>query len=73
MIELGDEVEDITSKMSGIIIAKIEYLDGDLAYLIQPPRLSDDNRPAIIEVAASYLKKTGDGVRVEERKPIGFK
>lgn len=71
-INLGDEVEDVTAKIRGIVIGRIEYLDGAKAWLIQPA--SPDERVLInrIEVQDGYARKIGKGVYPDPKPPIGF-
>lgn len=71
-ILLGDEIEDVTLKIRGIVIARLEHLDGSLSWLMQPPCSSDGGYVQSIEVRAAYVKKVGDGVYVEPKPPLGF-
>lgn len=72
-IVLGDEIEDITAKVKGICVGKVEYLDGSIAYFLQPPYDDNGNRVNLVEVQEAYAKRVGDGIRVEAKKPLGFK
>lgn len=71
-IRLGDEIEDVTAKLRGIAIGRIEYLDGSIAWLIQPP--SEDERVLIsrVEVQDAYAKQVGKGVYPDPKPPMGF-
>lgn len=71
-ITLGDEVEDVTAKVRGIATGKVKYLDGSVAWLIQPPYDEDGNRVAVVEVQDAYAKRVGDGVRVAPKPTMGF-
>lgn len=71
-IQLGDEVEDVTAKASGIAIGRVEYLDGAKAWLVQPQYAEDGTRIPVIEVQDAYAKRIGDGVRVDPKPVMGF-
>lgn len=71
-IQLGDEVEDVTAKASGIAIGRVEYLDGSKAWLVQPQYAEDGTRIPVIEVQDAYAKRIGDGVRVAPKTVMGF-
>lgn len=69
-IKLGDEIEDVTSKSRGIAVGKVEYLNGAICYVIQPPAV-DSTLPGKIEIESEYAKKVSDGVR-SIKKRVGF-
>lgn len=71
-IQLGDEIEDVTAKVRGIAIGRVEYLDGSKAWLLQPPYDEDGNRIPTVEVQDAYAVRVGDGVYVEPKHPMGF-
>lgn len=71
-IQLGDEIEDVTAKVRGIVVGRVEYLDGSIAWLTQPPYDTDGNRVAVVEVQDAYAQKVGEGVRVEPKPVMGF-
>lgn len=71
-ITLGDEIEDVTAKAAGIAIGKVLYLDGSIAWLIQPKYGPDGTRIPIIEVQDAYAKRIGPGVFVEPKEQAGF-
>lgn len=71
-IELGDEVEDVTAKASGVAIGRVEYLDGSKAWLVQPQYSEDGRRIPVIEVQDAYARRVGDGVCVDPKPPLGF-
>ena len=71
-IKLGDEIEDVTAKASGIAIGRVEYLDGAVAWLMQPKYSEDGTRIPIIEVQDAYAKKIGDGVYAKSKPQAGF-
>lgn len=71
-IKLGDEVEDVTAKVTGVAIGRVEYLDGSKAWLIHPPYSDNGNRVPIIEVQDAYVRRVGDGVYVEPKPVCGF-
>lgn len=71
-IKLGDEIEDVTSKTIGIAIGKVEYLSGQIYWIIQPST-TDDNMPIkTYEVPDAYCKWKGDGVYPSTKQPMGF-
>lgn len=72
-IQLGDEIIDVTAKVQGIAIARLEYLDGAKAWLIQPPADSDGSLVGKVEVQDAYAMRIGDGVRVKAQPPMGFR
>jgi hypothetical protein len=71
-IELGDEVEDIVAKVKGIAHGRVEYLDGSVYWIVQPPADPDGNLTKDIHVQDAYCVRVGDGVRVEPKSQIGF-
>lgn len=71
-IQLGDDIEDVTAKVRGIAIGRVEYLDGSKAWLMQPPFDQDGNRIPVVEVQEAYAVRVGDGVRVEPSPVMGF-
>lgn len=71
-IKLGDKIEDVTAKVAGIAIGRVEYLDGSRAWLLQPQYTEDGNRVPVVEVQDAYAKHLSDGVHVEPNPPMGF-
>lgn len=71
-IKLGDEIEDITAKVSGIAIGRVEYLDGSQAWLMQPPYTDDGTRIPIVEVQDAYARRIGEGVYIAPKQVTGF-
>ena len=71
-IQLGDEIEDVTAKATGIAIGRVEYLDGSKAWLMQPAYSDDGSRIPVIEVQDAYARRIGDGVFVEPKPQAGF-
>lgn len=72
VIRLGCEVEDVTAKVRGMAIGRIEYLDGSIAWLIQPPYDDEGRRIPTIEVQDAYAKWVGDGIEVKAKPVFGF-
>lgn len=71
-IELGDEIEDVTSGMRGIVIGVADYLSGARHWILQPP-LDDAGMPQRDQyVPDAYVKRVGDGVRVKQKPEMGF-
>ena len=71
-IKLGDEIEDVTAKLRGIVIGRVEYLDGSKAWLIQPESPEQRTLLPRIEVQDAYAKKVGKGVYPDPKPPVGF-
>lgn len=71
-IKLGDEIEDVTAKVVGIAIGRVEYLDGTTAWLMQPKYGEDGRRIPVIEVQDAYARRIGEGVYVEPKQQAGF-
>lgn len=71
-IQLGDEIKDVTSGTSGIAIAKVQYLDGLLCWIMQPHTTDDNIRIDSISVSDAYAVRVGDGVRPKPKPPMGF-
>jgi hypothetical protein len=71
-IKLGDEIQDITAKVSGIAIGFVQYLDGSSAWLLQPPYSADGNRVPTVEVQDAYAVRCGDGVYAKPKPIMGF-
>ena len=71
-IKLGDLVEDITAKVTGVAIGRVEYLDGSLAWLLQPQYTEDGNRVPIVECQDAYARYVSEGVRIQPKGTLGF-
>jgi len=71
-IKLGDEIEDVVAKVRGIAHGRVEYLDGSVYWIIQPP--AEDGAILAKEVHSqeAYCRRVGDGVRVERKQVMGF-
>lgn len=71
-IELGDEIEDVVAKVRGIAHGRVEYLDGSVAWIIQPPALEGAELAKEVHSQDAYVRRVGDGVRVKPKPPMGF-
>lgn len=71
-VQLGDEIEDVTAKVQGIAIGRVEYLDGSKAWLLQPRYSEDGTRIPVVEVQDAYVRRVGDGVYVNPKPELGF-
>lgn len=71
-IKLGDEIEDVTSKTSGIAIGKVVYLSGTVHWIIQPYTADDNVMLRTQEVPDAYCKWVSDGVYPPPKEPMGF-
>ncbi len=70
-IKLGDEIEDVVTKARGIAQGRIEYLDGSVYWLIQPPYDDGDKIPEV-HAPEGYCRWVGEGVYPAPRKVMGF-
>lgn len=71
-IQLGDEIEDVTSGLRGIAIGRAEYLSGAVHWILQPP-LDDGGMPQRDQyIPDAYIKRVGDGVRTAPKPEMGF-
>lgn len=71
-IRLGNEIEDIVSKVRGIAHGRIEYLDGSTHWIIQP---AADEGVKVPEVTAptEYCSYVSDGVQAKPvKRQMGF-
>lgn len=72
-IQLGDEVEDIVAKVRGIAHGRVEYLDGSIYWIVQPPADPDGGLMKDVHVQDAYCIRIGDGVKVQPRQQMGFR
>lgn len=71
-ISLGDEIEDVVSKVRGIAHGHVEYLDGSEYWVIQPPALENAELAKEVHASAAYCRRVGDGVYPKPRPLMGF-
>jgi len=71
-IKLGDEIEDVVSKVRGIAHGHLVYLDGTEYWLIQPQALENAELAKEVHASAAYCKRVGDGVYPKPKKQMGF-
>lgn len=71
-IKLGDEVEDVVAKVRGIAHGRVEYLDGSVYWIIQPPADAGVELAKEVHSQAGYCVKVGDGVYMKPKPPLGF-
>lgn len=71
-IKLGDEIEDVVAKVRGIAHGRVEYLDGSIYWIIQPP--AEDGALLAKEVHSqdAYCRRIGDGVYLKPKPKAGF-
>jgi hypothetical protein len=72
VIALGDEIEDVTSKLSGVCIGEVKYLSGAEYWIVQPYTTDDNVMIKHEYVAKGYCRRIGDGVRVNPKPQMGF-
>jgi hypothetical protein len=71
-IRLGNEIEDIVSKVRGIAHGHVEYLDGTKHWIMQPQAI-DGVKQAELYVPVEYCRYVGEGVLVlPPKKVLGF-
>lgn len=71
-IKLGDEIEDVTTKSSGIAIGRLEYLSGQIYWVMQPATTDDNISIKPDYVADAYAVYKGEGVYPSKKPPMGF-
>lgn len=71
-IRLGDEVIDVTLRVEGVAVGRVEYLSGAIYWIIQPYAADDNVAPRELYVPEAYAKRKGDGVYVKPRPLAGF-
>ncbi len=71
-IELGDEIEDVVAKVRGIAHGRVEYLDGSVAWIIQPLGVDGSELAKEVHTQDAYARRIGDGVRIKPKPPMGF-
>lgn len=72
LIKLGDEVEDVVSKVRGILQGHVRYLDGSEYYIVQPPALENAELTKEVHVSIAYCRRIGDGVYPKPKPTMGF-
>lgn len=72
IIRLGDEIEDVVAKVRGIAHGRVEYLDGSVYWIIQPPAEGMAVLAKEVHSQDAYCKRIGDGVYLNKNRPPGF-
>lgn len=44
-IKLGDTVKDVITELQGVVIARVEYLNGCVRFSVQPKGLNESGEP----------------------------
>lgn len=70
-IKLGDEIQDVVTKAQGIAHGRVEYLDGTVYWIIQPPYDAGE-KVNEVHAPAQYCVYVGPGVYPEPKKVMGF-
>jgi hypothetical protein len=71
-IRLGNEIEDIVSKVRGIAHGHVTYLDGTEHWIIQPEAV-EGAKVAEIYAPAEYCRFLSDGVHaIPVKRQLGF-
>jgi len=71
-IQLGDEIEDVTTHQVGVALGYAEYLNGGKYWVLQPYVGEDNIAPREQFIPEAYVIRKGDGVRVTPKPPMGF-
>lgn len=71
-IKLGDEIEDVVTKVRGIANAHVKYLDGTEYWIIQPQALEGAELAKEVHASAAYCRRVGDGVYIKPKPQVGF-
>lgn len=71
-IQLGDEIEDVTSKLRGIVIGRCEYLSGVNYWIVQPSTTTDNVVLREQYIPEAYCLRISAGVRIKQKTRIGF-
>lgn len=71
-IKLGDEIEDVVSKVRGIAHGHLKYLDGTEYWIIQPQALENAELAKEVHASAAYCKRIGNGVYPKPKPQMGF-
>lgn len=72
-IKLGDEIEDVVSKVRGIAHGHLVYLDGTEYWIIQPQAVENAELAKEVHASAAYCKRIGDGVYLKSKPTMGFR
>lgn len=71
-IRLGNEIEDVVSKVRGIAHGHVKYLDGTEHWIIQPAALEGAKQPEIY-APVEYCSFVSEGVQEPPKKrQMGF-
>lgn len=71
-IRLGNEIEDVVSKVRGIAHGRVEYLDGTAHWIIQPPAVEGAKQGEIYS-PVEYCTYVSDGVQAKPvKRQMGF-
>lgn len=71
-IQLGSEIKDVTTNQVGVAIGRAEYLSGVVYWILQPYVAEDNIAPREVFVPDAYVVRTGDGVHIKPKQPMGF-
>ncbi len=69
--KLGVKVKDSVTGMQGIVIGRLEYLNGCKQYDVQPKMLKDGKRADNWWIDGNQLTKVGEAVRVRKTRTGG--
>lgn len=72
-IRLGNEIEDIVTKVRGIAHGRVEYLDGTVHWIIQPPVDESGAKMPETYAPAEYCSYVNEGVHAQPvKRTLGF-
>jgi hypothetical protein len=69
--ELGDRLRDRVSEVEGIVIGRIEYLNGCTQYAIKPKKTKDGKVLDAEWVDSQQVEKVDDGLRITKTRTGG--
>lgn len=69
--DLGSKLRDVVSGLEGIATGRLEYLNGCVQYLIDPPLDKDGKLQKGMWVDSQQVEKVGDGIKVAKRSTGG--
>ncbi len=62
VFELGDEAKDRITGFKGILISRVEHLNGCIRYELQTQKLTEDGKINCLWFDEAELKRTGPGI-----------
>lgn len=69
--ELGDKLRDRVSEVEGIVIGRIEYLNGCTQYAIKPKKTKDGKVLEAEWIDSQQVEKVGEGLNITKTRTGG--